>query len=171
MDQIRTGKFIAELRKEHHLTQQQLGDRIGVTNKTVSRWENGNYMPDIDMLLILSQEFQVSVNELLSGKKLNDAEFRKNADENILAVSRQNVFSFAERKRFWISKWRKDHIALFVVMGIMDMIYLVCCFAFMEPVLIGLTGIIFVAEYGWQNNQMMIYVENHLYGNNNQGTV
>ena len=167
MDQIKTGKFIAELRKENHLTQQQLGDRIGVTNKTISRWENGNYMPDIDMLQILSQEFHVSINELLSGKKLNDEEFRKKADENIRAVAKQSAFSFAERKRFWISKWRKEHIALFVIMGMIDILYLVCCFIFEEPVLIGLIGIIFVVEYGWQNNRMMIYVENNLYGNNN----
>ncbi|MBQ5322371.1 MAG: helix-turn-helix transcriptional regulator, partial [Oscillospiraceae bacterium] len=48
MDQIRTGKFISELRKETGLTQEELGRRLGVSNKTVSRWENGNYMPDIE---------------------------------------------------------------------------------------------------------------------------
>ena len=46
MDQVRIGRFIAELRREHGLTQAELGGDLGVTNKTVSRWENGNYMPD-----------------------------------------------------------------------------------------------------------------------------
>lgn len=47
MDQIKIGKFIAALRKDKGMTQEQLGEKLGVTNKTVSRWENGNYMPDV----------------------------------------------------------------------------------------------------------------------------
>ncbi len=57
MDQIKIGKFIAKLRKGNNWTQQQLGDKIGVTNKTISRWENGNYMPDIEMLHIFDLIF------------------------------------------------------------------------------------------------------------------
>ena len=56
MDQIKIGKFIAALRKEKCLTQEQLGEKLGVTNKTISRWENGNYMPDVEMLSLLSKE-------------------------------------------------------------------------------------------------------------------
>ena len=65
MDQIKIGKFIAALRKEKCLTQEQLGEKLGVTNKTISRWENGNYMPDVEMLSLLSKEFGVSINELI----------------------------------------------------------------------------------------------------------
>ena len=53
MDQIKIGRFIAALRKESGLTQEQLGEKLGVTNKTISRWENGNYMPDVEMLSLL----------------------------------------------------------------------------------------------------------------------
>ena len=69
MDQMKTGRFIAALRKERNLTQEQLGEKLGVTNKTISRWENGNYMPDVEMLLLLSKEFGVSINELISGER------------------------------------------------------------------------------------------------------
>ena len=86
MDQIKIGKFIATLRRQSGLTQEKLGEKIGVTNKTISRWENGNYMPDIEMLQLLAKEFNVSINELLAGQKMSDEEFRKNADENIIAV-------------------------------------------------------------------------------------
>ena len=55
MDQVKVGKFIAALRKEQGLTQEALGQRLGVTNKTVSRWENGNYMPDIELLIPLGE--------------------------------------------------------------------------------------------------------------------
>ena len=51
MNQIKIGKFIAALRKEKGMTQEQLGEKLGVTNKTVSRWENGNYMPDVECFL------------------------------------------------------------------------------------------------------------------------
>jgi len=50
MDTQKIGKFLKELRKEHDMTQEQLGERIGVTNKTVSRWKTGNYMPPIESL-------------------------------------------------------------------------------------------------------------------------
>ena len=64
---MKIGKFIATLRKYKGLTQEQLGEKLGVTNKTISRWENGNYMPDVEMLSLLSKEFGVSINELISG--------------------------------------------------------------------------------------------------------
>ena len=86
MDQIKTGKFIATLRKEKELTQEQLGEKLGVTNKTISRWENGNYMPDIEMLSLLSKEFDVSINELISGERLLLDDFKKAADNNLVTA-------------------------------------------------------------------------------------
>lgn len=79
MDLIQTGKFIAELRKEKGLTQEQFGEKIGVTNKTVSRWETGTYLPPADILLTMSELFDVSINELLSGQKLNEDEYKQAA--------------------------------------------------------------------------------------------
>ena len=67
------GKFLKELRKEKDMTQEELGDKIGVTNKTISKWENGNYMPPIDVLMLLSEMYGVSINEILNGRKLEDA--------------------------------------------------------------------------------------------------
>lgn len=84
MDQKKIGDFIAALRKEAGMTQQELGKIIGVTNKTISRWENGNYMPDIVLLKELSNFFQISINELLSGEPISDEDYRKKADENII---------------------------------------------------------------------------------------
>ena len=88
MDPIKTGNFIAQLRREKGLTQEALGNRLGVTNKTISRWENGNYMPDIEMFQVLSEQFGVSINELLSGRRLNENAFRAEADRNIIDISK-----------------------------------------------------------------------------------
>ena len=88
MNPVKIGKFIAELRRKNGLTQEALGEKLGVTNKTISRWENGNYMPDIEMLQLLAREFKVSVNELLSGERLSDEDFKQKADENVIALSK-----------------------------------------------------------------------------------
>ena len=69
MEQIKTGKFIAELRKEKGMTQEQLGERLGVNSRSVSRWENGHGMPDISLLLELADVLGVTVQELLEGSR------------------------------------------------------------------------------------------------------
>lgn len=83
MDTQKIGKFLKELRKEHHMTQEQLGEKIGVTNKTVSRWETGNYMPPIECLKLLSDMYQISINEILAGERLEQKEYKDIAEENI----------------------------------------------------------------------------------------
>lgn len=85
MDQQKIGHFIAGLRKEKNLTQAQLGERLGVTNKTVSRWERGNYLPDVSLMPSLCTELDISLNELLSGERLSAAAFRQAADEQLAA--------------------------------------------------------------------------------------
>jgi len=89
MNQNQIGKFIAELRKNKHMTQAELGEKLGVTNKTVSRWENGNYMPDLSLLAQLARELGVSVNELLCGSCLKEADFKQKADHNLIVTFSQ----------------------------------------------------------------------------------
>ncbi|MDD4377293.1 MAG: helix-turn-helix transcriptional regulator [Eubacteriales bacterium] len=86
MDQKKIGCFIAELRKEKKLTQTELGELLGVTNKTVSRWETGNYMPDLAIIQRLCEELGIGVNELLSGQRLDVEMLRQQADDNILQI-------------------------------------------------------------------------------------
>ena len=70
MDVKKIGRFIAENRKAKNLTQKELAEKLGVSDKTVSRWENGNYMPDLSLLQPLSEELGISLNELLSGEHI-----------------------------------------------------------------------------------------------------
>ena len=95
MDQKRIGGFIAQLRRERGWTQEALGSRLGVTNKTVSRWENGNYMPDIEMLSLLGRELEVSLNELVQGRRLEEeTDFRVAAEENLSSALEQPAVRF-----------------------------------------------------------------------------
>ena len=72
MNQEKIGKFIAECRKEKNLTQEQLAERLGVSNKPISRWENAKTMPDISLFEPLCNELDISFNELLTGEKINN---------------------------------------------------------------------------------------------------
>lgn len=164
MDQVKIGRFIATLRREAELTQESLGEKLGVTNKTVSRWENGNYMPDIEMFQILAETFGVGINELLAGQRLTDEEYRKKADENIIAVSKESAFSLAERKNYWKNKWRKDHATLLIALCMMVLAAVILPLLIGMPYLASTAPVIGVIAYGWQNNRMMSYIEERMYG-------
>ncbi|MBQ7131787.1 MAG: helix-turn-helix transcriptional regulator [Oscillospiraceae bacterium] len=97
MDTQKIGKFLKLLRTQHNMTQEQLGEKLGVTNKTISRWETGNYLPSIDCLKLMSEMYQISINEILSGETLGTDEFKAAAEANItLALKRREK----EDKRF-----------------------------------------------------------------------
>lgn len=165
MDQEKVGKFISTMRKQRGLTQEQLGERLGVTNKTVSRWETGKYMPDIDKLQELSAILGVSINELLAGEQIEDkSTFVKKADENLIAVlSKESAFGLQDRIAYFKRKWVKDHKALIafwvIVWGIM-------CFIGIygkQPIIFGLLPFAGFVIYGILRNQMMIYVEHRAF--------
>ena len=84
MDQIKIGKFISELRKTKNMTQQQLGEKIGVSSKTISKWETGKGMPDLSSLKPLSDCLEISINELLSGEKIEEEKYADKLEENII---------------------------------------------------------------------------------------
>lgn len=160
MDQVKIGKFIAALRRQAGLTQEGLGEKIGVTNKTISRWENGNYMPDIEMLQLLSQELGVSIHELLAGERVSNEPRR----ESSVQAPNVSAFTFEERKAYFIRKWRREHIPLFVFLLVILIAAYALPFVIRKPWLVGAAPLIGLIEHCYQNNRMMIDVENHLYG-------
>ena len=163
MDQEKIGKYIASLRRQAGLTQESLGKKLGVTNKTISRWENGNYMPDVGMLPPLARELNVSIKELLAGEKISDDAFQKKPDGTILEAATVSAFSFEERKAYFKKKWRKEHISLFIILGFILIAALVLPFAVNKPWLMGMLPLIASFEYGYQNTKMMAYLENSLF--------
>ena len=90
MDQILIGKFIADERKKKGYSQVELGDKLGVSNKTISKWETGKGFPDISLLLPLCEELEISVNELLSAERLNSEEYDKRAEVNMVTIIEEN---------------------------------------------------------------------------------
>lgn len=84
MDNIRTGRFIADLRKEKGWTQVELADKLGVTDKAVSRWETGKGFPDISLMKPISETLEITVNELLVGVRIDPEYSQKKADDTII---------------------------------------------------------------------------------------
>ena len=89
MDQKLTGQFIAKIRKEKGFTQKQLAELLLISDKTVSKWETGGGLPEVSLMLPLCKELGVTVNELLSGKRLNTSEYKSNAEENIINLMKE----------------------------------------------------------------------------------
>lgn len=136
MDQIKTGKFVAFLRKEKGLTQLALADRLGISDKTISKWERGAGLPDVSLMLPLCEILDISVNELLTGEKMTDADYKKNAEVTIMNLVQEN-------------KENKKRLLLSIVCGIITIIAvcsLVVIAAYIEmPVAIRILLIIFAA--------------------------
>ena len=107
MDATKCGAFIAKLRSERGMTQKELSEALNVSDKAISRWETGKGYPDVSSLMALSEFFSVSVNELLSGKRIDIEKLSTTADENVLAVIRKN-----ER----INKKQKKQVAIYTLL-------------------------------------------------------
>ncbi|MBE6820744.1 MAG: helix-turn-helix transcriptional regulator [Ruminococcaceae bacterium] len=88
MNQEKIGKFIAECRKEKNLTQEQLAEKLGVSDKSISRWENAKTMPDISLFEPLCQELDISFNELLTGEKHHNDESNQLSNEALIGYER-----------------------------------------------------------------------------------
>lgn len=89
MDQAKIGKFIAECRKKNNLTQMQLAEKLNITDRAVSKWENGKAMPDSSIMLKLCNELKINVNELLSGEIIGVKDYDKKSEELLLKLAKQ----------------------------------------------------------------------------------
>ena len=99
MNQTKTGAFLAARRKEIGLTQQELGEQLGVTNKTISRWETGAYLPDLATIPELCRILGITVNEFFLGEAIPEEDLREQTDRNILDLWQAD--KDLRRKKFW----------------------------------------------------------------------
>lgn len=90
MNQEKIGKFIAKCRKEKSFTQSELADKLNISNKAISKWETGRGMPDASIMLELCAYLGITVNELLSGEKLEEGEYKEKANENIINIAKES---------------------------------------------------------------------------------
>ena len=123
MNQVKIGKFIADKRKEKKLTQQQLAEKLGVSDRAISNWENGKNMPDISLFPIISKELDVTVNDLMSGEKVDKKEYQEKFEENIIYTIDETIKK--ENKFLKIILWTIfSFIFLFVMYVSIESIYM-----------------------------------------------
>lgn len=87
MDQEKIGRFIADCRREKGMTQRQLADLLGISDKTVSKWETGKGLPEAGILAPLGEALGISVTELLTGERIPDEEYQERAEETMVALA------------------------------------------------------------------------------------
>ena len=102
MDQLKIGRFIAECRKQKDLTQMQLSEKLGITDKAISKWERGIAMPDSSIMLELCDILGISVNELLSGEKISMENNNQKNEQLLLEMAKELE---KKNKTIWISMW------------------------------------------------------------------
>ncbi len=87
MDQVKIGKFISKKRKEKNITQSNLAEMLGITDRAISKWENGNCMPDVSLIPELCKILDININDLFSGEMIDMKEYNKRAEENLLEMA------------------------------------------------------------------------------------
>lgn len=163
MDTVKIGKFLSQLRHEREMTQEQLAERLGISNKTVSRWENGNYMPPVEMLMELSKFYGVSINEILSGRRLEESETKSAADENLRNVLEESPFSLEEKKNYFTKKWKKEHLSSFVIPTVIAFAFILISELCHQPLGVLIGCLIPIPARIVSYNMMMSYVEGKAY--------
>ncbi len=93
MNQEKIGKFISECRKKKNLTQQELAEKLGVSDRSVGNWENGRNMPDLSLFKPLCKELDITLNDLMSGEKVKEKEYQEKFEENIV-----NTIDYTNKK-------------------------------------------------------------------------
>lgn len=91
MDQVKTGQFIKAIRKGKNLTQREVAERLNISEKTVSKWETGNGLPEVSLMLPLCELLEISVNELLSGERLDEKKYFEKAEQNIMSLIQEKA--------------------------------------------------------------------------------
>ena len=114
MNQIKIGRFIAECRKKSNLTQMQLAEKLGITDKAISKWERGVAMPDTSIMLELCDILSISVNELLSGEKINMENSNQKNEQLLLDMAKELE---KKNKTIWSSMWAIMIISITVLIA------------------------------------------------------
>lgn len=149
MNQEKSGKFIALCRREKGLTQMQLAEMLNITDRAVSKWETGRAMPDTSIMLDLCKILGISVNELLSGERLNMNKYNEKAEENLLDIAKQEEKSnkrlFFYEKVIGFMGLISFLIMIFTAIFMQESLYLKI-FLFVSGFVILITGVAFALK-------------------------
>lgn len=166
MDQEKIGRFIAYLRKEKGMTQIALASLLGVSDKSVSKWERGINLPDPSLYIELCKILGISLNELFTGERIDNKDFKEKADKNLMTALENSTFNLKDKIKFYRNKWLRDNLSKIIFCIISWIILLVSLkLQHVDFYLIGtISGLLLVLFYIVLYNQMMKYIEDNAYG-------
>lgn len=160
MNQEKIGKFIAELRKEKKMTQIDLANKLGITDRAISKWENGRGMPDLSLLTSLCEILDVSINELLSGERLNKKDYQEKLEKNII-----NAIDYTDKK---VKKIKKTFLIILLVI-LLFIVILITMFSIdinrmrnNEPVLFSTWGFNYVSLIDLKEEEMEFAIMDYI---------
>lgn len=96
MDRVKIGSFIAACRRKKNITQEQLAELLGITNKSISKWENGICLPDAALYEPLCDILDITINELFAGQHINDKDYKRIADENLMDMLKYRLYCMGD---------------------------------------------------------------------------
>ena len=114
MDQLKIGKFIAECRKQKNLTQMQLSEKLGITDKAISKWERGIAMPDTSIMLELCEILEITVNDLLCGEKISMENNNQKNEQILLDMAKELE---KKNKTIWNAMWTIMTVGIIGLIG------------------------------------------------------
>ena len=162
MNQEKIGKLIAECRKEKKMTQVELADKLSVTDKSVSKWENGKCLPDVSLYKDLCNILGITLNEFFAGEKIKEEKFKEQADINLFNALENSSFTLKEKIKYYDNKWDKEHffeltIAMIIIVGFI-------IYGFVKDNGIQFIFMIVGFTYGiWETNRKKSYIERNVY--------
>lgn len=170
MDRVKIGKLIAECRKAKKLTQVELADMLGVTDKSVSKWENGVCLPDVSLYKKICEILEITLNEFFAGERVSDEKFKEVADNNLLSALENSTFILKDKIDFFKRKWKKDH-TFELTLGMIIIITIICVGFYYKNELVLLGSIIGFIYSVVIYNRMMSYIERNAYGKNSNVSI
>lgn len=170
MDQVKIGKLIAKCRKEKNLTQKELAELLGVTDKAVSKWENGICLPDVSLYKELCSLLGITLNEFFAGERVTNEKYKEIADENLYNALENSVFTLKDKIEYFKKKWEKEHFLSLTIWMLIIVFFIILGFIkdnglqYIFMIIGFISGIV-------ENNRMMAYIEKNAYGNSTTNLV
>lgn len=140
MNQEKIGKFILKLRKEKNMSQLDLADKIGVTDRAISKWENGKGLPDISLMQPLCKELNITINDLLSGERVDNKDYQEKFEENVLKAIKYSNKLVIKSILFYLGTFFSG-IIIIPILGIIATTFIIC------SIIVPLVGLIKVLSY------------------------
>ena len=172
MDQVKTGLYIAEKRKQKNMTQAVLAEEMHVSKNAVSKWERGLNLPEVSSMPQLCQILGITLNELFAGEDIKEEVLPVTADQNLLEALQNSSFSLQERIVYFKRKWKKEHLfdCMISVIGWCVLVAVLYIRNKDMEMILTIGALVALIMTVVMYNRMRAYIETNAFGRGNENT-